>query len=284
MPAPRSRTTRRHKPTPWRDTPAPGPTVIIDIDGVIASMDRHEHLIAAPRYTDRDWTEFHRRFGDADVIESGRRLACSLHAAGFTVSYSTTRFEPFTSATYEWLRRHQFPLGTIHDRAFYLDGTVRPSVDVKRRHWWWYQRRTGNPVVAWIDDEPEAVDALRGEGCPAWDVTDLLAVAANPMGGTLADALAATEALSARIPAALAAWTAEDAAWMKQREVAMRRHRKRMLTRRMRASRGQIADSLGLGGGVPPPNPDRRQPHGTRTCVRSNVLSWAGKAARGAQR
>lgn len=75
-----------------------------------------------------------------------------------------------------WIRQNSLPPGLIECRDFWTDGTVRPALDIKRRHWWkWVDKyEDRSPVVAWIDDDPEAVAMLAEQGCPAWQFDQLV--------------------------------------------------------------------------------------------------------------
>ncbi len=140
-------------------------------------MDEFAHLIQAPpKYKDRDWKAFHSHFGDAALNRAGGRLVRDLVDAGFTIAYTTTRLDTFMQTTDYWLRQKSLPPGHIECRDFWTDGTVRPSLDIKRRHWWkWVDKyEDQSPVVAWIDDGPEAVAMLAEQGCPVWKFDQLV--------------------------------------------------------------------------------------------------------------
>ncbi len=124
------------RPKPWLDAPRPGPTVVVDIDGVVADMHNFEGLIAAPSYADRDWKRFHTHFGEASLNRAGGELVRALDSAGFTIAYSTTRLDQFNRTSDRWIRAKSLPPGHIESRSLWVDGTVRRAFDVKRRHWW----------------------------------------------------------------------------------------------------------------------------------------------------
>lgn len=224
----------KDRPKPWFSAPRPGPTVMIDIDGVIANMDKFAHLIAAPNYADRDWKSFHANFGNATLIRAGGKLVRELDAAGFTIAYTTTRLDQFLPATDRWIRANSLPPGHIESRSLWVDGTVRPALDVKRRQWWRWESKYSEkcPLVAWIDDEQEAVETLRGEGCPAWLFTDLFE---RYKDGALIPSLAGgpepVEVLTARRDAAKPLWKEHDAAFQVKHEEWQRRHSARMKQR-----------------------------------------------------
>ncbi|WP_241665905.1 hypothetical protein [Prescottella subtropica] len=224
----------KDRPKPWFDPPKPGPTVLVDIDGVVASMDKFTHLLAAPAYKDRDWKSFHANFKHADLIRPVGKLVRALHDAGFTIAYTTTRLDQFMPGTDRWIRKNSLPPGHIESRSLWIDGSIRPALDVKRRQWWRWQDKyqQDNPLVAWIDDERAAVDALREQGCPAWLSSDLLEqyesgdlVPAIDVGPEPADSLA----LCAE--AARSAWDASQAPFEARQREWRTRHAERMRQR-----------------------------------------------------
>ena len=176
------------RPKPWLDAPSAGPTIVFDIDGPLANMDAFTYLIEAPKYSDRDWKGFHAHYRDAALNRPGGRMVRDLVDAGFNIGYSTTRVDTFMFATDYWLRQKSLPPGHIEARSLWVDGTVRPALDVKRRQWWrWVDKyEAESPIVAWIDDEPEAVSMLIDQGCPAWEFDVLVD---HSQAGTLLDAI-----------------------------------------------------------------------------------------------
>ncbi|WP_458683582.1 HAD family hydrolase [Prescottella equi] len=222
------------RPKPWLNPPRPGPTVMVDIDGVIANMDKFADLISAPNYSDRDWKSFHANFKNADLIKPGGKMIRELHTKGFTIAYTTTRLDQFLRPTDRWIRNKSLPPGHIESRSLWIDGSVRPALDVKRRQWWRWQAKyqQKSPIVAWIDDEPAAVAALREQGCPAWLAEDILdqfeddaLISAITAGPEPADVLAA------RAEAAKPAWDESEAAFQVRHEQWQKRHVQRMKQR-----------------------------------------------------
>ncbi len=170
MAPPTRRNDARTRPTPWKNPPArTGDFAIIDIDGVIASMEEFEPLVHTERSQDRDWHTFHRSYGLAKPIRSGIKLIESLQEVGVEIAYSTTRPEQFARTTWNWITGHRLPPGPIMFRHFIKDGP-RPDLEVKVRHWWsWYDNYdTDHRLVAWFDDDQDATNELRLHGCPAW--------------------------------------------------------------------------------------------------------------------
>lgn len=167
---------KRRADAPWREPLArPGPVVIFDIDGVIADMSEHEYLIDTERAADRDWKNFHAHFTQAKPIPSGMKTLKKIYKnLGIDVAYSTTRPEQFARRTLWWMHHNHVPMGPMQLRQFIKDGP-RPEVEVKLRHWWTWQKKFSdeNPVLAWIDDDPQVRNILRNHGCPVWNPREL---------------------------------------------------------------------------------------------------------------
>lgn len=231
---------KRNRRKPWEEPPRPGPTVVVNVDGVVASMAKFEHLISAENYKDRDWKQFHREFRRAELIKPGARLVRALADAGMVIVWSTTRLDQFAAATDNWLRAHQLPPGPLNPRSLFKDGN-RPVELVKRRQWWRWCDTYGstNPIVAWIDPESDSVEALAGDGCPAWLYTDLYE---RFKSGTLMASITAgpepSDVLAERARSARPAWDAEEAVWQESRAEWRKSHMER-LRRRQAESRSR---------------------------------------------
>lgn len=234
-PLPRwSRDLPRTRLTPWKDDPAePGPTVIVDVDGVVANMDQFNHLISAETSRDKDWATFHRSFNQARLITSGSRLVSSLTDAGLEIAWSTTRPEQFARATWRWLQSHHLPLGPTMFRHFIKDGP-RSAIDIKLRHWWfWYdQYGEDNPILGWIDDDLTAVHALRANGCPAWHPNELIPHSRKgQLLATLRSGPIDMELLDQRLAESRPIWQANEDDWQARRAEWWARERSRRRTR-----------------------------------------------------
>ncbi|PZU00892.1 MAG: hypothetical protein DI630_13435 [Gordonia sp. (in: high G+C Gram-positive bacteria)] len=162
--------------TPWKEPlHDPGPAVVFDIDGVLADMRPFQYLIEAETSRQKQWSEFHRKFEKATPIKAGLITAKRIYdELDIDVAYSTTRPEQHARRTLRWFEKNDLPMGPIQFRHFVRDGP-RPAIDVKLRHWWYWQDRWAekNPVLAWIEDDPAAMHALRAHGCPAWGPNEL---------------------------------------------------------------------------------------------------------------
>lgn len=230
---------KRNRRRPWEDPPKPGPTVVVNVDGVVASMAKFQHLIDAPNYKDRDWKQFHREFRRAELIKPGARLVRALAESGHVIAWSTTRLDQFAATTDNWLRAHQLPSGPLDPRSLFKDGNRAVEL-VKRRQWWRWTDKFGisNPIIAWIDPEQESVDALRSDGCPAWLYSDLYD---QFKAGNLAPSLAAgpepKETLQARTQTARAVWDEAETVWQEGRQEWRKSHMERLRRRQAESRR-----------------------------------------------
>ena len=231
-----------HRPTPWKNPPAcVGEFAIIDIDGVLAAMEEFEPLLHTARSKDRDWYAFHRSFGLARQIKSGRKLIESLRSVDVHVAYSTTRPEQFARATWNWLDRHHLPLGPIQFRHLIKDGS-RPMDQVKVRHWWnWHDTYDlDHRLVAWFDDSQTASNLLRANGCPAWSPKEFLR-RVRAAGGTTDAVTSVLEegpidmrVLEEREVAARGPWQEQEDTWQAKQQEWFQEHQARMRERNRR--------------------------------------------------
>jgi phosphoglycolate phosphatase-like HAD superfamily hydrolase len=143
----------------WRDGPvAPGPTVVFDIDGVLADATRRQHLIERPH---RDWDAFFEACGDDALIVEVARLL-EVIAADHRVVLLTGR--PI------WVQRHTVDWLTRHGLRWDL---------LVMRHWGDYAaarrfkqevvgqlRRRGFDLRLAFEDDPRNVEMFHDEGVP----------------------------------------------------------------------------------------------------------------------
>lgn len=219
---------------PWREPlHDPGPVVIFDIDGVLADLAAFEYLVDADRAADKDWKAFHGNFRNASVISSGITALKKIYfGLDIDVAYSTTRREQYARLTLWWLHYHQMPMGPMQLRQFIKDGP-RPAIEIKIRHWRDWQRKYAdqNPVLAWIDDDPQALRALRAHGCPAWAPLQLrkAELAKRSLRRALDDGPIPWDVLAANEAATLPQWQADEEKWQAKRSVWWEKERRRRL-------------------------------------------------------
>ncbi|MFE7422182.1 hypothetical protein [Rhodococcus sp. NPDC057529] len=131
--------------------------VMFDIDGGLADLSAFTHLLTGDSEGSRRqaWQRFFDHVGQAAVIEPGRDLAEAVAGLGFVVVYSTTRPLSCADQTRMWLGGNGFPPG----RALLCRSRndVRSAVEVKAGHC----RAVEKWLSAFVDDEPDTVDALR---------------------------------------------------------------------------------------------------------------------------
>ena len=78
--------------------PIGGPTVVLDLDGVISDATHRQHYLAAEASKDKDWTGFFHACVDDSVIAHGRALAASVSPAVCLVIL-TARIDDIRDAT-----------------------------------------------------------------------------------------------------------------------------------------------------------------------------------------
>lgn len=131
---------------------------VFDIDGVVADV-RHRlhHLERRPK----DWGSFFEEAADDTVLEPGAELVRAAVAAGHDVAWLTGRPSWLRSTTHDWLQRAGLPVETLLMRRH---SDYRPArlVKVDELH-----RLAPRDIIAFVDDDPDVVDAARESGFPA---------------------------------------------------------------------------------------------------------------------
>ncbi|WP_235214949.1 hypothetical protein [Rhodococcus opacus] len=137
--------------------------VMFDIDGGLADLSAFTHLLTGDSEGSRRqaWQRFFDHVGQAAVIDPGRDLVEAVAGLGLVVVYSTTRPVSYAEKTRMWLGHNGFP----PSRALLCRSRndVRPAVEVKAGHC----RAVGSWLSAFVDDDPDTVDALRSGGVRA---------------------------------------------------------------------------------------------------------------------
>ena len=143
----------------WRDGPVePGPSVLIDIDGVLSDAATRQHYIEAPR---RDWRGFFDACGDDPVIEEVR-VMLDLLDRDVRVILLTARPQRVHELTEAWLRRYHIRWDVLLMRPW---GDYELSRDFKQSSLW-DLRDYGFEVLLGIEDDRRNVEMLRAEGVP----------------------------------------------------------------------------------------------------------------------
>jgi hypothetical protein len=138
-------------------TDSPPPLAVVDIDGVVADV-RHRlhHLESRPK----DWGAFFAAAGDDPPLAEGLARVREL-AADHDVVYLTGRPERLRRVTEAWLARHGIGGHRLVMRG---PGDYRPAKRTKVEE----VRRLarGRTVAVVLDDDPDVVAALAGDGWP----------------------------------------------------------------------------------------------------------------------
>jgi hypothetical protein len=147
------------RPEHWRlqpGAPRSGPTVVLDLDGVISDA---THRQAYLRGQPPDWRGFFTAAVDDPVIDSGRALAGSI-APDHTVVILTARPAYTAVATEGWLAHHR----VRHDLLITRPASDRRSSPEYKRDELVELTRAGYDVKLAIDDDIEIVRMYREQG------------------------------------------------------------------------------------------------------------------------
>ena len=149
---------------------------VFDIDGVVADV-RHRlhHLRRSHR-----WSSFFRDAARDPLLPEGASLVADL-ARQHEIVWLTGRPDWLRDTTENWLEEHGLPGTELHMRP---DGDYRPARIFKLGV---LRRLAPRGIAAFVDDDPEVVDAAVAAGLPAaladWVLRD------DPYSADLYDAL-----------------------------------------------------------------------------------------------
>jgi len=143
----------------WRDGAVdPGPSVLIDIDGVLSDAATRQHYIEAPR---RDWRGFFDACGDDPVIEEVKAML-DLLDRGIRVILLTARPQRVHELTEAWLRRYSIRWDLLIMRPW---GDYELARDFKELSVW-ELRTAGFELRLAFEDDRRNVEMFRAEGIP----------------------------------------------------------------------------------------------------------------------
>lgn len=129
---------------------------VFDIDGVVADVRHRLHHLDSPK----SWSRFFAGAADDPLLAVGARLVADL-AAAHDVAWLTGRPEWLREVTRDWLDQHGLPAGELYMRPPHDHRPARLfKVGVLRR-------LAGRGIAAFVDDDPEVVDAALAAGFPA---------------------------------------------------------------------------------------------------------------------
>ena len=143
----------------WRDGQvAPGPAIVVDIDGVLSDAATRQHYLEAPR---RDWQGFFEACGDDPVIEE-MRVLLDLLDPSLRVVLLTARPARVHHLTAAWLTRYKIRWDVLIMRPW---GDYELSRDYKQSTVW-DLREYGFELRLGVEDDRRNVEMLRAEGIP----------------------------------------------------------------------------------------------------------------------
>ena len=139
--------------------PIGGPTVVLDLDGVISDATHRQHFLRGERSADKDWNGFFSSCVDDPVIPHGKALAESLSPA-LCLVILTARIHDIRQQTIDWLAAND----VAHDWLI-LRGEREgdPSSDWKRAQLTGLIG-AGAEIQLTVDDDPRNVEMMRNLG------------------------------------------------------------------------------------------------------------------------
>ena len=146
---------------PHTDRPIGGPTVVLDLDGVVSDATHRQHFLAAERSQDKDWRGFFHSCVDDPVIPHGAALAASV-SPEMAVVILTARVDDIRDKTIAWLDANEIRRDWLILRGPREGG---PSVDWKREQLE-SLRDAGSEIELCADDDPRNVEMMRDLGIP----------------------------------------------------------------------------------------------------------------------
>jgi hypothetical protein len=143
----------------WRAGPAaPGPAVVVDIDGVLSDATQRQHYLEWPS---RDWRSFFDACGDDPVIDEVKTLL-DLLETDLAVLLVTARPHRVHELTETWLRHYGIRWDLLVMRSW---GDYELSRDFKQSVVW-ELRRFGFDLRLAFEDDRRNVAMFRREGIP----------------------------------------------------------------------------------------------------------------------
>jgi hypothetical protein len=129
---------------------------VFDIDGVVADVRHRLHHLDRPK----SWSSFFAEAAEDPLLDPGARLVADL-SGQHEVVWLTGRPEWLRAITETWLVEHGLPEGELHMRPAHDHRPARLfKVGV-------LDRLATRGIAAFVDDDPEVVDAAVAAGYPA---------------------------------------------------------------------------------------------------------------------
>lgn len=136
--------------------------IICDLDGTLANVSSHRHLVQKREGVKRDFYGFHRyASGDAPVIEETREALWSV-AQSHDIILVSGRHDRWRSRTQAWLMARDVPYDVLYMRP---DEDYRPDTEVKLEIYKNYIQDRYLVERAY-DDRPAVIELWRSLGIP----------------------------------------------------------------------------------------------------------------------
>lgn len=129
---------------------------VFDIDGVVADVRHRLHHLVAPK----SWRAFFEEAAADGLLREGARLVADL-VQRHEIVWLTGRPEWLRRTTADWLAEHGLPGTELHLRP---NGDHRPAAFYKLDV---LAELAPRGIAAFVDDDPEVVDAALDAGYPA---------------------------------------------------------------------------------------------------------------------
>ena len=147
-----------------------GKTVIFDLDGTLALIDRRRDLSMVN--DKRDWDVFF----DPNNIQLDDpntpviTMAQLLHSQGYKIVILSGRSAITQDATIDWLNQHNVPYDDLHMRPTDRKSHFMPDNMLKQN--WLFTTLRNDDIFAVFDDRQQVVDMWRDNGLTVFQVAD----------------------------------------------------------------------------------------------------------------
>ncbi len=145
-------------------------TVIFDLDGTLALIDRRRNLsmIDGKRNWDIFFDPINIKWDDPNTPVVN--MAQMLHLQGFKIVILSGRSARTQDATIDWLNEHNIPFDDLHMRPTDKRSHFMPDNMLKQN--WLFTTLKDDDIFAVFDDRNQVVDMWRDNGLTVFQVAD----------------------------------------------------------------------------------------------------------------